>query len=157
MASGEVGYRYTMKVTKTGLGRALRKIRKSAGLSQIALGETIGLTSAGMSKIESGTRDPSLRVLTAWLDACHCELHLVPGGSAEIDSVDADRLQSVDVSHLDAEARSSVATMARLIGEVEPLQRAMLVAPLQVLNDAPRLSVPDSADTIVKSGTDTPG
>lgn len=143
MARTRLGYLRCMKVTDATIGRALRRIRKSAGLNQIALGATIGMSSAGMSKIESGDRVPSFRILVAWLQACGHELHVVPAGSPGP--------ESVDVSHLDEDARRSVATLARTIGDMDTLERAILTAPLRVLENTISSGGGRDTDTFVKS------
>lgn len=50
--------------------RKMRKIRKSAGLSQAVLGEKIGLSRSRVEQIESGTEDILIGTLSNYLKGC---------------------------------------------------------------------------------------
>lgn len=86
----------------------------------------IGMTGPGISKIEAGTRTPSLRVLVAWLEVCDFALHAVP---------EDDQFQ-LNLSHLPPNARDGVVRMARVAAYANDLQLEMLKAPLMTLEAA---------------------
>jgi len=59
------------------LGRALRALRKRAGLTQVEAAETIGIRSTFVSQIERGERGMRWHTLMAHLDAYHADLRLL--------------------------------------------------------------------------------
>lgn len=114
-----------MILSVTSLGPLLREIRQQKGLTQLALGATIGLTSAGMSKLESGARETTTRILFAWVAACDYVLELRPsrgdGGSV------------LDLSELSEADRALVADFADGVTKMDELQKEMWRAQLSVL------------------------
>jgi transcriptional regulator with XRE-family HTH domain len=57
------------------LGRALRRLRETCGLTQVALAERVGIRSQFVSEVERGNRAPLWLTLRAWLSACGATLH----------------------------------------------------------------------------------
>jgi len=113
-----------MKLTKTTLGPVLRRLRKMAGLTQVQLGKIVGLSSGGMSKLETGERDTTTKVLLTWVEVCGHELEVSgtkPDGSR------------LDVSHLSASDRDLAAVFVDRLADLEPVQKALLVAQIEVL------------------------
>lgn len=62
----------------------LREIRESAGLSQAALSQEIGVSPSTISNAESGRRQLSQTVLSAWLKACGQTTIVVPLGFGKL-------------------------------------------------------------------------
>lgn len=60
------------------LTTALVEARLAARLTQQRLGERIGLSRVRIGHLEIGYREVSVRTLLAWLDACDCDLIVVP-------------------------------------------------------------------------------
>lgn len=56
-------------MTRTGLGPALRRYRKLAGLTQAQLGERTGFDPKTISRFETGTYTPSVESLVGFADA----------------------------------------------------------------------------------------
>jgi len=105
------------------MGRVLRMLRRPLKLTQAEFGRIVGLTGPGVSKIESGDRDTSTKVLFAWMDAT--------GHSLVVES-DDDKT-TVDVSHLDERNRELVAALAQRIGDLDPMNHRLLEAQIDVL------------------------
>lgn len=57
------------------LGRALRELRRSAGLTQVEAAEIIGIRSTFVSLIERGERGMRWHTLLAFLRAYETDLH----------------------------------------------------------------------------------
>ena len=51
----------------------IKEARTSAGLTQVELAETVGVTSTHISHLENGHSDPSLNLLELIADACDVE------------------------------------------------------------------------------------
>jgi transcriptional regulator with XRE-family HTH domain len=56
------------------LGRALSALRRKAGLTQVQLGERIGVRGEFVSTVERANRGLRWHKLVAWLDACDATL-----------------------------------------------------------------------------------
>ena len=56
-------YCYNMKINYKLIGKHIREIRKSKGITQLRLSEEIGISPQFMSRIESGIKRPSLDTL----------------------------------------------------------------------------------------------
>jgi transcriptional regulator with XRE-family HTH domain len=59
------------------LGPTLRAMRERAGLSQVALAAKMGMTSATISRAESGANIPPIPTIEAWASVCGRSLTLV--------------------------------------------------------------------------------
>lgn len=57
------------------LGRALRRLRREAGLTQVEVAEIVGIRSTFVSLIERGERGMRWHVLQAFLRAYGADLH----------------------------------------------------------------------------------
>ncbi len=57
------------------LGRALRELRETAGMTQVAAGEAVGLRSQFISEVERGTRGVKWHTLLGLLRAYGADLH----------------------------------------------------------------------------------
>ncbi len=76
--------------TSTQLGAALRRQRKSLGLSQAQLGQRINLRQATVSALEGGEVDTKLTTLLDALAALNLELVVRPrstGSAADIEAL----------------------------------------------------------------------
>jgi transcriptional regulator with XRE-family HTH domain len=105
-----------MILLQSTMASLLRAIRKDAGFTQIELGAILGLTSGGMSHIESGKRETTTKVLLAWIAACKHELRVVR----------PDREPPVlDVSRLSEHDRHLFAAMVDRWETLGDLQREM--------------------------------
>ncbi len=56
------------------VGKNIRKIRESKGLTQMWLAEQVGVTQAMLCQIERGTKNPSLQVGAEIAKALSCQL-----------------------------------------------------------------------------------
>lgn len=63
------------KLVRSILGQRVRALRKQAGLTQERLAEYCGLFRPYLSRIESGTANPSLQVLTTLATALHVTVY----------------------------------------------------------------------------------
>ncbi|MGD0454494.1 MAG: helix-turn-helix transcriptional regulator [Solirubrobacteraceae bacterium] len=57
------------------VGRALRELRKQAGLTQEQVAERMGTSSTYLSRLEAGQRDIRLSTVLRLLDALGSDLH----------------------------------------------------------------------------------
>jgi transcriptional regulator with XRE-family HTH domain len=62
----------------------VRSARRLADLSQRQLAERAGVSPGTVAKIETGEREPSLKLLLALLDAAGCSLRVVPRSGDEL-------------------------------------------------------------------------
>ena len=129
-----------MIMTPQNLGQLLRRIRQEKGLTQLALGASIGLTSAGMSKLEAGARETTSRILFAWVAACDYVVELRPRHQ--------ERGMVLDLSELTAADRALVAEFADGVTKLDELQKELWRAQMVVLR---RVS-PSDRQELVKSG-----
>jgi transcriptional regulator with XRE-family HTH domain len=65
------------------LGRALRKLRRSAGLTQVDAAELVGIRSTFISLIERGQRGMRWHTLLAMLRAYDADLHTLADALAD--------------------------------------------------------------------------
>ena len=113
------------------IGRKLRLLRAETGLNQAQFAAAIGLTQAGVSKIEGGSRMPSRATIDAWLAAC--------GKTMEIaglpDLSDGERMILAAVAPVSPDDLFLVAEALRGLAVVEGADRAMARQLLQWLAD----------------------
>jgi transcriptional regulator with XRE-family HTH domain len=57
------------------LGEALKRLRQTAGLTQVSAGEQVGVRSQFVSEVERGNRGLRWHTLLAFLDAYGASLH----------------------------------------------------------------------------------
>lgn len=62
------------EVKKVSVGENIRRIRKAAGLKQAYLAEQVEVTTAMISQIERGTRNPSLQLGAEIARVLNCSL-----------------------------------------------------------------------------------
>ncbi len=77
-------------------GRALRVVRSAHGLTQRQLADRIGISASHLSLVESGKRDPSLKVLQEISATLAVPMHLLTLLASDVGDVDdpenADRI-----------------------------------------------------------------
>jgi len=56
------------------LGNRIRDLRRQRGLTQVELAEMLGVDRSYLSEIETGKKDPSLRVLKTFADGFRLSL-----------------------------------------------------------------------------------
>lgn len=65
--------------TRASIGARLRAAREAAGLSQVALGERLGLAQSKISAYERGAWMPRLDLAWRWAQACGCSVDALAG------------------------------------------------------------------------------
>ena len=65
------------EIDKEKFGAFLARLRKEKGLTQKELAERTGINQADISKLENGTRNPSLKLLKRLADGMGMDLKLV--------------------------------------------------------------------------------
>lgn len=65
--------------TRTSIGARMRAAREGAGLSQVALGERLGLPQSKISAYERGAWMPRLDLAWRWAQACGCAVDALAG------------------------------------------------------------------------------
>ena len=68
-------------------GAKLRELRRRKGLTQSALGETLGVTKQYVGAIERGARPGGLRLVLRWVDACDGSVADVLGADEGLDEL----------------------------------------------------------------------
>lgn len=75
------------------MNERIKELRKSLALTQTEFGEKVGLTPAGISKIESGDREPSEAVVKLICQVYHVNyLWLTTGEGEMMEAMDTDAL-----------------------------------------------------------------
>ena len=91
-------------------GRAIRVVRSAHGLSQRQLADRIGVSPSHLSLIESGKRDPSLKLLEEIAGNLAIPMHLLALLASDVGDVD-------DPKHADKIADVAKALLRVLVSE----------------------------------------
>ena len=94
-------------------GRAIRVVRSAHGLSQRQLADRIGASSSHLSLIESGKRDPSLKLLEEIAGSLAVPMHLLTLLASDIGDID-------DPKHAGQIAAVAKALLRVLVAEGQP-------------------------------------
>ena len=94
-------------------GRAIRVVRSAHDLSQRQLAGRIGVSPSHLSLIESGKRDPSLKVLEEIADSLAVPMHLLTLLASDVGDVD-------DPKHAEQVAAVAKALLRVLVAEGQP-------------------------------------
>lgn len=62
----------------TMIAKSLEDLRRRKGLSQTALASRLNISTAQVSRIESGKRDPSVIIMIQWIEVCEGSLSILP-------------------------------------------------------------------------------
>lgn len=114
------------------VGQLLRKLRRQRGFSQGALGELIGLSIPGVSKIENGSRDTGTSTFIKWVEACGSLIAVYEDGESPVDT---DGLSATDIGLLNC--------LAEALPRLDPVQREMIRVQIEVVHRV-AFSEPDS-------------
>lgn len=91
--------------TNDALRLQLRRAREAAGLSQDALAVRLGISSAQVSRIETGARGTTLAVAQRWLEECGFAVESVSVGEPEAARILALAVATLDEAQLEAAGR----------------------------------------------------
>ena len=94
-------------------GRAIRVVRSAHGLSQRKLADRIGVSPSHLSLIESGKRDPSLKLLEEISGRLAVPMHLLTLLASDVGNVD-------DPEHAEQIAAVAKALLRVLVAEGQP-------------------------------------
>lgn len=94
-------------------GRAIRVVRSAHGLSQRQLAERIGHSSSHLSLIESGKRNPSLKLLEEIASSLTVPMHLLTLLASDVGDID-------DPKHAEQIADVAMALLRVLVAEGQP-------------------------------------
>lgn len=110
-------------------GNKLKELRNNAGLSQQALGDTLGISKQEVSHIEVGRRKGKLSIIMSWVRICGGQMaDIVVGGEGFMDDA-VERLP-----HMSKEQLEAVAIAIGLIDGLEPDKLRQLVSALNLLS-----------------------
>lgn len=115
------------------LRHRLREAREAAGLTKSELATTVGLTTATITRLESGERHPSLGGLVKLCDALDVTADHLLGRDAAVpaDLPDSTRRLLAAVSPLPMADQDLVIGLARLIGEQRAAEVPVRIDPLK--------------------------
>ena len=65
------------------VSKRLRELRKGVKLSQEKMGEVVGVKQSSLNRYENGTAEPSIAVLTRYVDYFDVSLDYIFGGSSQ--------------------------------------------------------------------------
>ena len=94
-------------------GRAIRVVRSAHGLSQRQLAERIGHSPSHLSLIESGKRNPSLKLLEEIATSLTVPMHLLTLLASDVEEID-------DPKHAEQIADVAMALLRVLVAEGQP-------------------------------------
>ena len=94
-------------------GRAIRVVRSAHGLSQRQLADRIGVSPSHLSLLESGKRDPSLKLLEEIAVCLAVPMHLLTLLASDVGNVD-------DPKHAEQIADVAKALLRVLVAEGQP-------------------------------------
>jgi transcriptional regulator with XRE-family HTH domain len=101
------------------VGRALREVRESAGMSQARLAERVGVDPSTVSRCETGAKKPSLTLLERVLEVCGKDLELtVIERHVDVDRVLGERARLPLGRRIPSIAAWHLSLFARLSGPV---------------------------------------
>ena len=66
---------YELKIKLLQFGQLIKEIRKERGLTQVSLGELIGVTKSQISKLENGTSNMTIGTIFKIFEAMKSEIH----------------------------------------------------------------------------------
>ena len=94
-------------------GRAIRVVRSAQGFSQRQLADRVGVSPSHLSLIESGKRDPSLKLLEEIAGCLAVPMHLLTLLASGVENVD-------DPEHAERIADVAKALLRVLVAEGQP-------------------------------------
>ena len=94
-------------------GRAIRFVRSAHGLSQRQLADRLGVSPSHLSLVESGKRDPSLKLLEEISASLAVPMHLLTLLASNVENVD-------DPVHADHIAQVAKTLLRLLVAEGQP-------------------------------------
>ena len=95
-------------------GRAIRFVRSAHGLSQRQLAERIDISPSHLSLVESGKRDPSLKLVEEISVSLAVPMHLLALLASDVGNLD-------DPQHADHVAQVSKALLRLLVADDQPM------------------------------------
>ena len=110
--AGDLGF-YLFNFWTMEYGRAMRVVRSAHGLSQRQLADRIGVSPSHLSLIESGKRDPSLKLLGEIAGSLDVPMHLLTLLASDVGDID-------DPKHAEHIADVAKALLRVLVAEGQP-------------------------------------
>lgn len=88
------------------IGERIKRARENAGLTQVELGEKIGITGVAIMRYEKGKRQPSLEQLHRIADALKIDIYdLIDSGFGALDAVLSPNMQGVNLDHAKVDSK----------------------------------------------------